>query len=55
MVRDELDLGICNARLRRGGEKLVDIAVAGGRIVAIGEGAGASARDTINAEGGLVT
>jgi cytosine deaminase len=55
VVREELDLGICNARLRRGGEKLVDIAVAGGRIVAIGEGLGASARETIDAEGGLVT
>jgi cytosine deaminase len=54
MVR-EVDLHICNARLRRGGEKLVDIAIAGGRIVAIGESVGASARDTINAEGGLVT
>ena len=55
MVREELDLRICNARLRRGGEKLVDIAIAGGQIVAIGEGVGASARDTIDAEGGLVT
>jgi cytosine deaminase len=55
MVREEPDLRICNARLRRGGERLVDIAVAGGRIVAIGEGVGASAHDTIDAEGGLVT
>ena len=55
MVREELDLRICNARLRRGGEKLVDIAIASGQIVAIGEGVGASARDTIDAEGGLVT
>jgi hypothetical protein len=46
-----LDLRICNARLRRGGEKLVDIAITDGRIVAIGEGVGASARDKIDAEG----
>ena len=55
MVLEELDLRICNARLRRGGETLVDIAIADGRIVAIGEGVGGSARDTIDAEGGLVT
>ena len=55
MVREELDLRICNARLRRGGEKLVDIAIADGRIVAIGEDVGASARDMIDAEGSLVT
>jgi cytosine/creatinine deaminase len=55
VVREELDLGIRNARLRRGGEARVDIAVKGGRIVAIGEGVGASARETIDAEGGLVT
>ena len=40
MGLEELDLHISNARLRRGGEKLVDIAIAGGRIVAIGEGVG---------------
>ena len=55
MPREELDLRICNARLRRSGESLVDVAIAGGRIVAIGEGVGGSARDTIDAEGGLVT
>jgi cytosine deaminase len=55
MPREELDLRICNARLRRSGESLVDIAIAGGRIVAVGEAVGESARDTIDAEGGLVT
>ena len=55
MVRDAPDLRIRNARLRRGGDKLVDIAIAGEKIVAIGEGAGAAAHATIDAEGGLVT
>jgi cytosine/creatinine deaminase len=55
MVRDTPDLRIRNARLRRGGDKLVDVAIAGEKIVAIGEGAGAEAHDTIDAEGGLVT
>jgi cytosine deaminase len=55
MVQEGLDLRICNARVRRGGDALVDIAIEGGRIAAIGEGVGAFAGDTIDAEGGLVT
>ena len=55
MAGETLDLLIRNARLRRGGAALVDIAVADGRIVAIGENLGAAARDEIDAEGGLVS
>ena len=54
-ARKALDLHIRNARLRRGGDKLVDIAVTDGRIVAIGGGNDASARDEVDAKGGLVT
>ena len=52
--RETLDLCVRNARLRRNGDKIVDIAIAGGRIVAIGEGVSGSAGDEIDAEGGLV-
>jgi len=55
MTSETLDLLVRNARLRRVAAPLVDIGVADGRIVAIGEGLGASARDEIDAEGGLVT
>ena len=55
MTSDTADIRICNARLRESSGGLVDIAIAGGRIVAIGEGVGARTRDTIDAEGGLVT
>ncbi len=55
MSAEKLDLLIRNARLRRGGERRVGIAVADGRIVAIGENLGRSAEDEIDAEGGLVS
>jgi cytosine/creatinine deaminase len=54
MAHEIHDLVIRNARLRRARET-VDIAVADGRIVAIGEGVGAPGRDEIDAAGGLVT
>ncbi len=51
----ETDVCIRNARLRHGGDALVDIAVADGRIVALAPSLGVVARDEIDACGGLVT
>ena len=55
MVANDADLCIRNARLRGGGGALVNVAVAEGRIVGVGEGVAWTARDEIDAEGGLVT
>jgi cytosine deaminase len=50
-----IDIVIRNARLRRHAGAPVDIAVADGRIAAIGPSLGANARETIDADGNLVT
>lgn len=49
------DLLIKNARTRRSGEKLVDIAIKAGRILEIRAGLEGEARQTIEAGGNLVT
>src|SRR3972149_878173 len=49
------DLLIRRARLRRDFARLVDIAIAGGRIQAIAERIARPATSTIDASGGLVT
>jgi cytosine/creatinine deaminase len=50
-----VDICIRNARLRRSADQLVDIAVAGGRIVALGHALAVMGRDEIDAGGNLVT
>src|ERR1700722_19112712 len=50
-----VDICVRNARLRRHGDALVDIAIAGGRIVAIDRSLDVTARDEIDAGGNLVT
>jgi cytosine deaminase len=49
------DISIRNARQRHTGDALVDIAVADGRIVAMGPSLHVDAREEIDAHGGLVT
>ncbi len=49
------DLLIKNARTRKSGKKLTDIAISGGKIAKIAEGIGESATKTIDAGGKLVT
>jgi hypothetical protein len=48
---DHVDICIRNARLRRGADDLVDIAVAGGRIVALGHALSVTGLDEIDAGG----
>ena len=50
-----VDICVRNARLRRHGDALVDIAIAGGRIVALGPALDVAAREEIDAGGNLVT
>jgi len=50
-----VDICIRNARLRRGANELVDIAVAGGQIVALSSALAVTGRDEIDAGGNLVT
>jgi cytosine/creatinine deaminase len=52
---NSVDICVRNARLRRAGDALVDIAIAGGRIVGLGSSLGFNAREEIDAGGGLVT
>src|ERR1700730_14721604 len=52
---NSIDICVRNARLRRAGDALVDIAIAGGRIVGLGSSLGFNAREEIDAGGGLVT
>jgi len=54
-MTDDLDLLIRRARLRHDDDGPVDIAVAGGRIVAVAERIDRPAKTTIDAGGGLVT
>jgi len=50
-----IDICVRNARLRRRGDALVDVAIAGGRIVALGPALDVTAREEIDADGNLVT
>jgi cytosine deaminase len=50
-----IDICVRNARLRRRGDALLDIAIAGGRIVALGPALDVTAREEIDAGGNLVT
>ena len=52
---DELDLLVRNGRLRRQNEKITDIGIRDGRIQVIAEGIDAPAKQTVEAEGNLVT
>jgi cytosine deaminase len=51
----DVDIRIRNARLRRTAGDLVEIAIADGRIAAIGRSLSVGARDEIDAGGNLVT
>jgi cytosine deaminase len=51
----DVDICIRNARLRRGADELVDIAIAGGRIVGLGHALALAGRGEIDAGGNLVT
>jgi cytosine/creatinine deaminase len=50
-----VDICIRNARLRHTDDALLDVAIADGRIVALGPSLRVDARDEIDACGGLVT
>jgi cytosine deaminase len=50
-----VDICIRNARLRRRGDTLVDIAIAGGRIVGLGQSLDVAGRDEVDAGANLVT
>jgi cytosine/creatinine deaminase len=51
----EFDIAIRRARLRRGGDRLVDIGIGDGSIIAIAERLDAKATNEIDARGNLVT
>jgi len=54
-MSEKLDIAIRRARLRRGGDRLIDIGIGDGRIVAIAERLDAEAANEIDARGNLVT
>ena len=51
----EFDIAIRGARLRRNGDRLIEIGIRDGHIVAIAESLGAAATKEIDAGGNLVT